>query len=189
LRKGDEQARLLAEVDAADLLILAFPLYADSLPFLVTKALQVIAEHRQQQASPNRRPQSLVVLVNNGFINAYQNHVAVAICHQFAKQNEITWAGALAMGAGEALSSGKPLRRPLGRYAIEALEIAGEALGEGYPVPDKAVTLMDRSPFSTLLWRRLFTMVGSWTFRRQALVNGVSAKRLMERPYARQASV
>jgi len=182
LRKEEEQVRLAAEVDAADLLILAFPLYADSLPFLATKALQVVTKHRQ--ANPTRRPQSMVVLVNNGFIDSYQNYVALAICHQFAQQNGITWAGALAMGAGEALSSGQPLRPPLGRYAIEALEMTGEALGEGNAVPDEAVALIGRSPFPTLLWRWLFAMVGTRTFHRQASANGISGERLLERPYA-----
>lgn len=187
LRKEAEQARLLAEVDGADLLILAFPLYADSPPFLVTKALQLIADHRQaahRAGNPERRPQSLAVLVNNGFIDAYHNHVAVAICHQFAEQNGITWAGALAMGSGEAISSGRALRPPRAKYAIKALDLAGKALSDGHPVPAEAVTLMGRSPLPTLLWRGLFTLVGTWTFRREASAKGLNGSRLREQPYA-----
>ena len=73
LRKQPEQeeARLLAAVDAADLLVLAFPLYVDSLPFLVTKALDLISRHRLENR--NRRAQSLVAIANNGFIDAHQN--------------------------------------------------------------------------------------------------------------------
>jgi len=182
LRRQEEQAKLLAAVDSADLLILAFPLYIDSLPFLVTKALQVIEKHRLE--NPNRRPQSLVAVSNNGFIDAQQNHVALAICHQFAKQSEITWAGALAMGAGEALSSGQPLRHPLARHAIKALSLAGEALGEGRPVPVEAMALIGKSPFPYALWRWLFARVGTSSFQRQASVNGVSREQLSNQPYA-----
>jgi hypothetical protein len=93
LRREEEQAKLLTAVDTANLLILAFPLYIDSLPFLMTKALQVITKHRLE--NPNRLPQSVVAISNNGFIEAHQNNVALAICHQFAKQSQIAWAGAL----------------------------------------------------------------------------------------------
>jgi len=54
LRLEAGQRELLSSTDRADLLLLAFPLYVDSLPFLVTKALEVIASHRQ--TLPNRRP-------------------------------------------------------------------------------------------------------------------------------------
>ena len=182
LRREEEQAKLLAAVDAASLLILAFPLYIDSLPFLVTKALQVIGTHRLE--NPNRQPQSLVAVLNNGFIEAHQNNVALAICHQFAKQSEIAWAGALAMGAGEALSSGQPLRPPLAKYAMKALSITAEALSKGLAVPDEAATLIGKSPFASVLWRWLFARVGTSSFQRQASANGVSRKQLVDRPYA-----
>ena len=187
LRKQPEQegARLLAAVDAADLLVLAFPLYVDSLPFLVTKALDLISRHRLENR--NRRAQSLVAIANNGFIDAHQNKVALAICYQFAKQAEITWAGALAMGAGEAVSSGRNLQGWLARYPIIALRMAGEALAEGRPVPPQAVTLISNSPLPPILWRWLFTTIGTRAFRRQALANGISRQQLSNRPYARSA--
>jgi NAD(P)H-dependent FMN reductase len=185
LRREEEQAKLLTAVDAADLLLLAFPLYVDSLPFLMTKALQVIAKHRLE--NPNRLPQSLVAISNNGFIEAHQNNIALAICHQFAKQSEIAWAGALAMGAGEALSSGQPLRPPLARYAIKALSITAEALSNGHTVPDEAATLIGKRPFPTFLWRWLFARVGTSSFQRQASTNGINRKQIVDRPYAQSA--
>ncbi|MGD0974213.1 MAG: NAD(P)H-dependent oxidoreductase [Candidatus Korobacteraceae bacterium] len=187
LRREEEQAKLLTAVDTANLLILAFPLYIDSLPFLMTKALQVITKHRLE--NPNRLPQSVVAISNNGFIEAHQNNVALAICHQFAKQSQIAWAGALAMGAGEALSSGQPLRPPLARYAIKALSITADALSKGHSVPHEAATLIGKSPFPTVLWRWLFARVGTSTFQRQASANGLSRKQMVDRPYAQSARI
>ena len=110
LRLEQGQHELLSSTERADLLLLAFPLYVDSLPFLVTKALEIIASHRQ--AVPNKRQQRLVAIVNNGFPEAAQNALALALCRRFAAQSGIAWAGGLAMGAGEALSSGQSLTAP-----------------------------------------------------------------------------
>ena len=47
LNREEGEAALLGSVDRAGLILLVFPLYADALPFLVTKALTVIADHRR----------------------------------------------------------------------------------------------------------------------------------------------
>jgi hypothetical protein len=85
---------------------------------------------------------------------------------------------------GEALSSGQPLRPPLARYAMKALNITAEALSKGLTVPDEAATLIGKSPFPSVLWRWLFARVGTSSFQRQAFANGVSRKQLAGRPYA-----
>ena len=50
LRTEDGTARLLDSVDAADLVIFAFPLYIDSLPAPFTRLLERIAERRARVA-------------------------------------------------------------------------------------------------------------------------------------------
>ena len=67
------------------------------------------------------------------------------------------------MGAGEAVSSGRNLQGWLARYPIIALRMAGEALAEGRPVPEQAVTLISNSPLPLILWRWLFTTIGTRT--------------------------
>jgi len=190
LRLGPGQEELLSWTDRADLLLLAFPLYVDSLPFLVTKALEVIASHRQ--ALPNRRPQRLAVIVNNGFPEAVQNAMALAICRQFADQSGIAWAGGLAMGAGEALSSGQSLTAssrsgPPVRHVIDALDMAGAALAEGQPVPADAARLIAKCPIPLLhssVWRWLFVKMGNRHWRVRAGGFGVSKEGLLAQPLA-----
>ncbi len=58
LNREEGEAALLASVERAGLILLAFPLYADSLPFLVTKALAVVATHRR--AATQARSSALV---------------------------------------------------------------------------------------------------------------------------------
>ncbi|MFM7886652.1 MAG: hypothetical protein ACKPCM_08180 [Pseudanabaena sp.] len=107
LLRVEGQATFLASVERADLLILASPLYIDSLPFLVIRALEVIAAH--YSSHPQIRTKRLFAISNNGFPETHHNAIALAICQRFAVDTGIVWAGGLAMGAGEALSSGLPL--------------------------------------------------------------------------------
>ena len=190
LRLEPGQEELLSSTDRADLLLLAFPLYVDSLPFLVTKALELIASHRQ--TNPKRRAQRLVAIVNNGFPEAAQNALALAICRRFADQSGIAWAGGLAMGAGEALSSGQSLTTlsrsvPPVDHVINALDMAGAALAAGQPVPGEATRLMARSPIPLLhssVWRWLFVKMGNRYWRVRAAGFGVSKKDLLAQPFA-----
>ena len=65
LFRGEGRTELLAAVDRADLILLAFPLYIDSLPFLMMKSLEVMAEHLS--AHSQAQPKRLVAMTNNGF--------------------------------------------------------------------------------------------------------------------------
>lgn len=114
------QARLLAAVDRADLILLAFPLYIDTLAYLVTKALEVIAEHRRA-AGDGARPQGLAALANNGFPEAYQNNPALAILRRFAEKSGMAWLGGMSLGAGEATVGGHPLAEGGVRQAPRSL--------------------------------------------------------------------
>lgn len=190
LRLEAGQRELLSSTDRADLLLLAFPLYVDSLPFLVTKALEVIASHRQ--TLPNRRPQRLVAIVNNGFPEAAQNALALAICRRFAERSGFAWAGGLAMGAGEALSSGQSLTTPAHfgppvGHVINALDMTAAALAEGQRVPGEAARLVAKSPIPLLhfsVWRWLFVKMGNRYWRTKAAGFGVSKKDLLAQPFA-----
>ena len=190
LRQEKGKQDLVSSVDRADLLLLVFPLYIDALPFLVTKALEVIATHRQ--AMHNARPQRLFALVNNGFPEAHQNTLALAICHFFAAQSGMRWAGGLAMGAGEALSSGQSLTSkdrsgPPVKHVIHALDMTAAALAEERPVPHEAVTMIAKNPIPLVpfpFWRWIFAKAGTWHWQRQAAQNGVSKGKMVDRPYA-----
>ena len=184
--KGEEE--LLAAVERADLLILAFPLYIDALPFLVTRALEVIAQGRRSGAKPKR----FFALANNGFPEALQNGPALAICRQFSLRSGLAWAGCLALGAGEALSSGVPLSasgadgHPPTGHVMQALELAAGALANGAALPDKAQQLLEKSPIPFLpfpVWRWLFARLGGRHWRQRAALSGVGRNQLPDRPY------
>ncbi len=191
LRQEAGQTALCSAVDRADLLLLAFPLYIDALPFLMTKAMEVIALHRQATAVV--RPQRLVAVCNSGFPEAGQSRMALAICHQFAAQCGMTWAGGLAMGSGDALCDGQSLTAthrpgsPPVKHVVHALDMTGAALAEGRPVPPEAVAMIAQSPIPfapSAVWRWLFMKVGDHRWLQQAAGNGLDRKELLARPYA-----
>jgi hypothetical protein len=179
LRTEERTAALLAAVDAAGIVILAFPLYVDGLPYLATEALERIAAHRKAMASP--APAAFLAIANCGFPEAAHNATALSICRQFADEAGFAWAGGLALGEGGAIS-GAPLadRSGMAHNVVAALDLAAEALAAGKPAPEEAVALMARPfiPASAYMlmgdvgWlmqagrNRVLTRVGARPFRR-----------------------
>ncbi len=188
------QADLLAAVDRADLLLVAFPLYVDALPFLLTRALEVIAAHRREAEQP--RAQRLVAIANSGFPEAYQNYLALSICRRFAAESGMSWAGGLALGAGEGVVGGQPLqaRMPTGLpagHVIRALDATAAALARGQTVPAGAVRDMARSPFPLVpqfLWKRMYPHGTNQWWDQQATPHGVTREAMFARPYAAPAA-
>lgn len=168
---------LLAAVERCDLLVLAFPLYVDSLPAPLIRMLELIAAHRRGAAEPRHR--QLAAIVNCGFPEARHNDVALRICRLFADQCGFEWAGGLALGGGEAIN-GRPLAAVGGmvRHLPVVLEEAAEALAEGRPIPEDTIRSMRRP----LVPARLYTLFGSRRWRRDARRHG-AAGRIHDRPY------
>ena len=184
------QADFLAAIDQADLLIVVFPLYIDALPFLLTQVLEVIAAHRVSH--PIDMPQRLVAIANNGFPEAYQNALALAICRQFATATGMTWADGLAMGAGEALFSGLPMAgpqrqgRPPVHHVMQALDLMSDALAEGRGIPAEANQLIAKTPIPLTpfwLWRWLFIKTARQNWNQKAAAQQVQPDDMLSQPY------
>jgi hypothetical protein len=182
MRTEERTGALLAAVDAADIVILAFPLYVDGLPYLVTQALEQIAAHRAGETSI-RRPLFLAI-ANCGFPEAVHNATALAICRQFADEAGFAWAGGLALGEGGAIS-GQSLAKAGGMIhnVVAALDLAAVALAAGQPAPEEAVALMAR-PF---IPARAYMLMGDLGWLMQARQNRV-VTRLAARPFASRPS-
>ena len=137
---------MLDAVDKADLVLLAFPLYVDSLPAPVMNALEQIAAHRMAQGKPHQ--QAFAAIANCGFPEPGHNATALAICENFARLTDFRWAGSLALGAGEGMVHGMPLNESDGRVTPlkKALDLAAESLALGMAIPDEAQALLAK-PF------------------------------------------
>lgn len=83
--------------------VLVFPLYVDSLPVTLLDFLKTWEEH-----PPCSKP-ALSVIINCGFLEYQQNHVAVEMVRLFCKQNGLAFGSVLQIGSGEAIL-GTPFR-------------------------------------------------------------------------------
>jgi len=143
LGSEEKQAVILRLVDSSDLIILAFPLYVDSLHSQVINTLELIAEHEKSKLNLNKK--KFVAIANSGFPEAKHNEIALTVCRIFAKQVGYSWAGGLAMGGG-GMISGRPLNELGGmvRNQKKALDIVADALSQGEAIPQKAVALISK---------------------------------------------
>jgi hypothetical protein len=179
LASDEGHGELLAATDSADILILAFPLYVDSLPSLVIRTLESLAKHRL--ASGPLRTQRLVAIVNSGFPEAHHNDTALAICRRFAKEAGFEWCGGLALGGGEAIN-GQPLSKMklLARNVIKSLDQAAESLARGGAIPQDAVNLMAKP----LVPNWMYVWLGERRWWQRAKKRAVQEE-LNARPYQR----
>jgi multimeric flavodoxin WrbA len=175
LRSAKKSQKMLEAIDAADLVLLAFPLYVDSLPAPVMEALERIAAHR---AGASTR-KLFAAIANCGFPEAKHNDTALAICATFALQAGFEWAGSLSLGAGEGLVHGAALNEMDGRAIPlkQALDLAAAALAQGQAIPAAAQAFLAKPFIPSWLYR----LMGGFGWKQQAKEYG--AKNLSARPY------
>lgn len=161
LRSEEDTARLLDAWEAAELVLLAFPLYVDALPAPVTRLLELAAS-RRAGAAPTPSSRRLAVVVQCGFPETFQCGTAIEICRLFALRTGMRWAGALAMGMGGAV--GEEIRKTPGggRNIVRAIGMAADALAGGGDIPAEASALFGRP----LMPRWLYILGGNLGWRR-----------------------
>lgn len=178
LKNDNGIVALFEAVERADLIILASPLYIDSLPYLVTKTFELIAEERLKKEGS--KAQSFTCIINCGFPEAHHTDTAIAICRKFAAEAGFRWVGGLGLGGGESLNA-SPLKELGGmvRNTVKSLDLTADALSQGKDVPQEAIDLMAK-PF---IPRWLYILFGGMGWKKRAKRYG-AGKRLYERPYA-----
>jgi NAD(P)H-dependent FMN reductase len=170
-------AGLLLAVREADLVVIAFPVYADSLPSGLIRAMEVIEEDGKRRVATKR--QRILALSNSGFPEASHSALALAMCKLFAREAGFEWAGGLALGGGESIG-GRPLERAGGlvRNVRKSIELAALALARGEAVPAEAVELMAKP----LMARWFYLLMGNIGWRLRARREGCKGN-LKSRPY------
>jgi multimeric flavodoxin WrbA len=174
LNLQERMQALYEAIDNADLVVLAFPLYVDSLPAPVIAALEKITAHRKDK---NTTPIRFSAIANCGFPEANHNDTALAIASEFAHQNGLTWTGGLALGAGEGIVHGTPLNELDGRAIPikKALDLAAEALANGQTIPQSARDLLAKPVIPN--W--MYILMGKYGWEQQA--KGYGVKKIMKR--------
>ncbi len=168
-------ARLVAEVRAHDLLVLASPVYFDAYPSLVTRAMEAIAADRGARAEPP--PLTVAALLNCGFPEAHHAAVARNIAALFARQVGARPPGALQLGGGGALH-GRPLREAghMVAHVRAAIAQAAEALARGRAIPPEARDAVARPLMPLLLYMAAGDAGWLWTAAHERTLTKLWAK-------------
>lgn len=172
---------LLAALGRSDLIILAFPLYVDSLPSQTIRALEYVAANREK-IDP-KKDRRLAAICNSGFPESRQNLTALDIVKRFAGETGLDWAGGLPIGGGGAASERK-LEEAGGmvKKLMHALDLTAESLAAGGCVPEGALEPLRKSLMPGFITPGMYCLLGGIGWKRQAKRFGVR-KRLYDRPY------
>jgi NAD(P)H-dependent FMN reductase len=174
---------LASAVDAADVIVIAAPLYIDSIPAYVIRALEHIRDARK--AVPAYKRQRLFVVVNSGFPEPEHNHIALDMYRLFARETGMEWAGGIPRGWGMAVD-----RRPLetlGGMTMRlrsGLDEVASALARDEPVPEKAIALAVKPFMPMSLGRLMMIFYGKRMWNSQVQDKNVLAH-MYDRPYQR----
>ena len=178
VNREDKIQSLFKMIDRADLIILTFPLYVDSLPAPVIKAMELIKEYKNTVESKNSK--NFIAIVNSGFPEASQSTVALQICRIFSKECDLIWKGGIALGMGGAIG-GVPLLEKAGmaRNVIKGLDLVAQALKDDKKIPQEAIDLFSKKFIPTIFYNRF----GNLGWRVQASRYGVK-KKIKDKPYS-----
>lgn len=78
-------------------ILFVFPLYADSIPVTLLNFLKTLEEN-----VPLKKP-TISVVINCGFLEPYQNDIAVKMLQLFARKNGYPFGSVFKIGSGEAI--------------------------------------------------------------------------------------
>lgn len=172
-REGME--KMLTAIESAGILVFLSPLYADTLPSPVIRAMEFIEEMRNRISMPK-----IVAAISVcGFPEACHNMTALRVYRRFASELNFEWMSGLAIGMGPALVYGRQILGPIGIYrnVKKSIAITAQALAHGKSVPKEAEDLAAKP----LIPKKAYTGVAIVIASILALKDG--AWNLYRRPY------
>lgn len=152
-----------------DVLVLSFPLYVDGVPSHLLEWLQQV----EKKAKKQDKKITVYAIVNCGFYEAKQNHLALRIIEKWCEKSGFGWGQGLQVGAGGMVMvapAGKGPSKNLGK-AIEkfCLNICNKKTGE---------TLLVHPNFP----RKLYITAAHFGWKKQGKKNGLTKKEIYDQP-------
>ena len=171
----EDLEHLMESLDRADLLLVSFPLYWDTLPSGLTEAFLKIIEMKERLGNKKR---SLAAVCNCGFPESSNCHGALRSVELFGQRMGMEFLGGMAIGQGGVLGDGRLEDSSLFKKNLARLGIAAGHLSKGERVPEAVIEELGR-PF---IPRFLYTLIGNMNWNSMAKKNGVRGK-MRARPY------
>ncbi|WP_238653635.1 NAD(P)H-dependent oxidoreductase [Paenibacillus piscarius] len=162
-----------SELCRMDALVLAFPLYYDGIPSHLFQLLVTLEGYLKAERD---RDIYVYALINNGFYEGHQNHIALEILRHWCTRAGVHFGQALGQGAGEMLGSlGKV---PLGRGPLKNLGRAMHSLAGSIQSRSSGESQLFSPNFPRFAWK--WSATHSF-FRATARKNGLRPKDLLRR--------
>lgn len=165
---ADAKQVVLENIGDAGALVIAFPLYVDSIPGSFLQVLRELEEPIRERVSECR----LYVLVNNGFYDARQNEIAVDMAWRWCECCGLKRGRAIGLGGGEMAQAAPPGVGP-SRNLGKALEQMLADIREG----NSGETILTEPNFP----RFLYIAAGNMGWAMQAKKNGLKRSELRKR--------
>ncbi len=182
LRTAKRKQAFLDALRQADCFVITFPVYVDTIPYVLQHMLEVIAVDWQQ--FPAVEGPRLLCIANCGFPEPLHTEIALRVCEQFAHETDMQGYDGIGFGQGGVVD-GKPLAQMGGqvRSLRAGLEGVANALLAGKPISPDVVEHF-RIPF---IPARMYTLAGTANWHYQARQNGVRPI-LRRKPYSESVS-
>ena len=147
------------EIISGDVIILAFPLFGDYIPSNTLKMLVELEEkikYKQKHlqsfsfASATAKKLIMYLIVNNGFYEGKQNHIAFEVIKNWCDHSGVQFGGGIGQGAGEMIGQTKQFPLNKGPFNNLARTLQKMADNIEFKMPMEIIYL---SPyFPKLLW-------------------------------------
>lgn len=163
-----------------DTIVVVTPLYIDSLPSTLLQFLNGLEKYRAT-TSPIKSP-ILYGFVNCGFIDGFQNHIALNILEHYAACMNWSYGGGVGLGSGEMFRGMKntiPKEAKMLKPLYDAIDTFTTCLTTQLPIPTPNKQILVNQDFS----QSLFLLAGSFGWFPQAFANKVGPIRLFSKPY------
>jgi len=117
--------KILKEIGSGDIIVLAFPLYVDSIPTNMLKMLIELEKYIKKEPTQNT---IIYTIINNGFYEGKQTHIAFEIIENWCERSCVKFGGGIGQGAGETIGFVKNM--PFTGFIFYNLEHALELLAK-----------------------------------------------------------
>lgn len=169
--KKDLTEAQFTDLQNSEVLIFAFPLYIDSIP---AHLLRFLIELEKQGFTNNSA--TVYCIINNGFFEGKQNHVAFSIMKNWCKTVGLKWGQAVGLGAGEMLPFLQDI--PLGHGPNKNMGKAFEELACNIMALESGMNLFVSPNFPRFLWKICASL---YVWYPRAKKNGLKRKGLFKR--------
>ncbi len=142
----DYSKTLFSQIQSSEVLIFVFPLYIDSINSHLLRFLIELQERGFENKNIN-----VYCIINNGFYEGWQNHVAADIMKNWCEATGLTYGQTLGVGAGEMLPFLKDI--PLEHGPNKNIGIALQKLSSNILSLNKGKDLFISPNWPRFLWK------------------------------------